>query len=192
MEHEAPRLGPSVVWFFVAGLLTIGRAAIELTEPAYYDPVTALDYTAAIGSSVAWGGMAVALFLWWSVTPIRRWSIFVLLSAIGVLVSSLGNFLEDIVRTSFGEFLFSYGGMAGAISLILAAVTALSAKSRFRWSGLFMLGVVAGSIFPDNGGEFLVGASLIGFGFWLRRMSESALDDEGLSVLPTSESGEPD
>ncbi len=177
VEYETPTLGPSFFWFLAAGFLTVGRATIELTEPAYYDPVTALDYTAAIGSSLAWAAMAVALFFWWSVTPIRRGSFFLLLAAIGVMTSSVGNFLEDVARVGFGEFLFSYGGMTGAISLILAAVTALVARSSFRWSGLFLLGIIAGSIFPDNGGEFLVGASLIGFGTWLGRLAtQNAVD----------------
>lgn len=160
---------PIAISFLAAGLLTVGRAAIELADPAYYNPLTLLDYTAAIGSTVAWGAMAVALFLWWRVTAHRRGAIFLLLAAVGVLVSSLGNLLEDVFNLGFGEFMFSYGGMIGAISLMAASVVAFAGWGQLRWSGLFLLGIVAGSIFPDNGGEFLIGASLIGFGFWLWR-----------------------
>ena len=167
MDQTDARPGPTAVAFAVAGVLTVGRAVIELAEPAYYNPVTLLDYTAAIGSSVAWGAMAVALFLWWRVTARRQWAIFLLLAAVGVLVSSLGNLLEDVFDVGFGEFLFSYGGMMGAISLMVAAVVALVWWGHVRWSGLFLLGIVAGSIFPDDGGEFLTGASLMGFGYWL-------------------------
>lgn len=62
--------------------------------------------------------------------------------------------------------------MLGAISLILAALAALSARSAYRWSGLFVLGLVAGSTFPDTGGEFLGGAALIGLGLWLPSVSK--------------------
>ncbi len=163
------KLRPIAISFFAAGFLTIGRAGIELAEPAYYNPVTLLDYTAAIGSTVAWGAMAVALFLWWRINAKRRGAIFLLLAAVGVLVSSIGNLLEDVFDVSFGEFLFSYGGMMGAISMIVASAIALLWWPQLRWSGLFLLGIVAGSIFPDDGGEFLMGASLIGFSFWLWR-----------------------
>jgi hypothetical protein len=169
VEQDTMKLRPTTIAFGAAGLLTGGRAGIELADPAYYNPVTLLDYTAAIGSSVAWGAMAVALFLWWRITAKRRGAIFLLLAAAGVSVSSLGNLLEDVFDVGFGEFLFSYGGMIGAISLMAAAVVAFVGWGQLRRSGLFLLGVVAGSIFPDNGGEFLIGASLIGFGFWLWR-----------------------
>ncbi len=129
--------------------------------------MTPLDYTAAIGSSVAWGVMAVALFLWWRMNANRRGAVFLLLAAVGVLVSSIGNLLEDVFDVGFGESLFSYGGMIGTISLMVASAVALLWWGQLRWSGLFLLGIIAGSIFPDDGGEFLIGASLIGFGIWL-------------------------
>ena len=163
---NATEPGSTAVAFAVAGVLTVGRAVIELAAPAYYDPVTLLDYTAAIGSTVAWGAMAVALFFWWRITAERRWAAFLLLAAFGVLVSSVGNLLEDVFDAGFGEFLFSYGGMVGAISMMVASVVALLWWGQLRWSGLFLLGIVAGSTFPDDGGEFLTGASLIGFGCW--------------------------
>lgn len=181
------KLKPTATALVAAGLLTVGRAGIELAEPAYYDPVTPLDYTAAIGSTVAWGAMAIAVFLWWRITAKRLGAIFLVLAAVGVMVSSLGNLLEDVFDVGFGEFLFSYGGMIGAVSLMVAAVVAIVGWGRLRWSGLFLLGVIAGSIFPDDGGEFLTGASLIGFGFWLARISPvvAGLSQDGTAIKQT-------
>lgn len=57
--HEmGGNLRPVAALFGVAGLLTLIRQVIEYTEPAYYDPVTSLDYAAAWLTSIA--GVTVA------------------------------------------------------------------------------------------------------------------------------------
>lgn len=157
------------VWFVVAGVLTSVRAGMEIGEPAYFDPVTLLDYSAAVLSSVAWAATAVALFLWWLRSPLRRGSLLVLLAAVGIAVSSVGNLLEDVIEVEFGEVLFSLGGMTGAVATLVAAVAIITADQKLRWSGVFMVLLIAGSVFPDDGGQWLSGFSLLAWGWWILR-----------------------
>ncbi len=46
-------------WFILAGLAMLTRAAMELSEPAYWNPVSFFDYTAVWLTSLA--GFAVAI-----------------------------------------------------------------------------------------------------------------------------------
>jgi len=158
------------VWLVVAGVLTAVRAALEFGEPAYFDPVTFLDYSAALLSSVAWAATAVAFFLWWRRSPLRRGSLLILLAAVGIAVSSVGNALEDVVGAEFGEVLFTLGGMTGAVATLAAAVVIITAGQTLRWTGVFLLLFIAGSVFPDDGGQWLSGLSLVALGWWILRL----------------------
>lgn len=153
-------------------VLVTARAAIELAEPAYYDPETLLDYLAATLTSVAWLVTAVALARWWPAKPAGGGSSLLLIAATAVAVSAAGNFIEDVLGVPAGEALFTYGGMVGAVAiLVLGAVLLFFGGG--RWAGVMLLVFIAGSTFPDDGGEFLSGASLVVLGFWVLR-SESA------------------
>lgn len=158
------------MWFGAAGLLVALRGVLEFADPVYYDPTTILDYSAAVLSSLAWLVLALALVLWWRLKPIGAGSFLLLLAAVGLTTSSVGNFLEDVVDVGVGEALFTCGGMIGAGSMLVGGL-ALLLVGESRWLGVFMLGFVAGSIFPDDGGELLSGASLMALGYWLRRQS---------------------
>ncbi|HEY5652587.1 MAG TPA: hypothetical protein VIW46_14165 [Acidimicrobiia bacterium] len=155
-------------WFVLAGVLVAARAAIELAEPAYYDPETLLDFVAATLTSVAWLVTAVALARWWPAKPARGGSFLLLIAAIAVAVSAVGNFIEDVLGIPAGEALFTYGGMVGAVSILVLGVSLLSFGGG-RWAGVLLLLFIAGSTFPDDGGEFLSGASLVVLGFWILR-----------------------
>jgi hypothetical protein len=171
MDRSNSALKSVGLWFVAAGVLVLLRAAIELAEPAYWSPVSLLDYTAAILSSVAWAVTAIALFLWWRATPIRRGSLLLLIAAIAIAVGdSLGNLLEDIFDLEIGEWLFSNVGQISPLALMAAGIVILTVRGTYRWTGLFLLLAVAGSI-PDNGGQFLSGISLVGLGYWLYRYS---------------------
>lgn len=157
-------------WFVGAGVLVLLRALIELADPAYYAPVSLLDYTAATASSVAWAATAVALFLWWRATPIRRGSFLLLVAAVTTaLGDSLGNLLEDVFDLEIGEWLFSNVGQVSPLALMAAGIAILTVRGTYRWTGLFLLLYVAGAVFPDDGGQFLSGISLVGLGYWLFR-----------------------
>ena len=156
-------------WFIASGALTLVRAAVELTEPVYHDPVSLLDCTAVVLTSAASGALAVALYSWWRTDPFSRLSIIVLVAAIAIAAESLGNLLEDGFGSEFGATLYNNGGLIGAVALIVTAVVALATATSMRWSGLFLLVSLGGAIFPDNGGLWLTGASFLGLGLWIIR-----------------------
>ncbi len=98
-----------------------------------------------------------------------------LIGGLGTAVSGFGNLIEDVFAVEFGELLFDYGGMVGAISLVLGSVLVLTVKNSLRWAGLYLLAFVGGSVFPDDGGQFLSGASLLGLGSWALRSARTAV-----------------
>jgi hypothetical protein len=51
--------------FGAAGALTLIRQLIQYTNPAYYDPVTNLDYAVAWLTSITSATLATALAVWW-------------------------------------------------------------------------------------------------------------------------------
>lgn len=154
-------------WFVVAGALALARALVELADPVYWNPSSVMDYTAALLTTIAWVTTGVAFVLWWRTTPIRRGAALLLITGIGTAVSGIGNLLEDVFNVEFGELLFTYGGMIGAMAVLVAAVLILTVQDPLRWTGLLLVGFVAGGIFPDSGGQLLTGASLVGLGIWL-------------------------
>jgi hypothetical protein len=158
------------LWFVAAGVLLLLRALIELAEPAYWSPVSLLDYTAAILSSVAWAVTAIALFLWWRATPIRRGSFLLLVAAIAIAVGdSLGNLLEDVFDLWIGEWLFTNVGQIGPFALMAAGIVILTVSGSYRWTGLFLLLYVAGAAFSD----VLSGIALVALGYWLLRYADA-------------------
>lgn len=167
MRKSRSALGRVGTWFILSGVLVAGRAVVELTEPVYWNPVSIIDYAAAILTTVAWVVTGVAFILWWQSKPARRVAVLLLVSGAGTAVSGVGNLLEDVFDIEFGEFLFTFGGMVGAIAILGAAILWLTVSDVMRWSGLFLVFFVAGSVFPDNGGQFLSALSLLALGLWL-------------------------
>jgi hypothetical protein len=157
------------MWFLAAGVLVLVRAAIEFTDPVYWNPSSALDYSAALLTTMAWVVTGVAFVLWWRTTPIRRGSLFLLVAGVGTAVSGIGNFLEDVLDLEVGDLLFTLGGMIGAIAVLAAAVLMLTVRNPLKWSALLLFTFIAGGTFPDSGGQFVSGASLIALGLWLVR-----------------------
>lgn len=161
-------------WFIASGALTLVRAAIELTEPIYYDPSSLLDYTAVVLTSAASGALAAAFYLWWRTAPFSWLSIILLVAAIGTSAESLGNLLEDGFDSEFGATLYNNGGLIGGIALLATAVVALAMATPLRWSGLFLLAGLGGAVFPDDGGLWLTGAGFLGLGFLMVRLPTPA------------------
>lgn len=156
-------------WFIASGALTLVRAAVELSEPVYYDPVSSLDDAAVVLTSAAGGALSVAFYSWWRTAPFPRLSIILLVAAIGIAAESVGNLLEDGFDSEFGATLYDNGGLVGAVALIVTAAVALSTATSMRWSGLFLLASLGGAIFPDDGGLWLTGAGFLGLGLWMLR-----------------------
>lgn len=166
-ESRRPGLRWVGVWFIAAGVLVVSRAVIEWADPVYWNPSSLLDYSAAVLTTVAWVVTGIAFILWWRTTPIRRGAEILLLVGVGTAVSGIGNFLEDVLSLEFGELLFTYGGMIGAIAALLAGVLVLTVRHPLRWTGILLFTFVGGGIFPDSGGQFVTGASLAALGAWL-------------------------
>lgn len=154
-------------WFVVAGVLVTGRAAIELTSPSYWSPVSVLDYSAVAGTTIAWLVTALAVVLLAGTPQLRRARLALLVAAAGTAISAVGNLLEDLFGVALGGDLFSWGGMIGAISLLVGVLLVLTVKDRLRWSGIFLAVFIAGGIFPDDGGQFVSGVALLGLGGWM-------------------------
>jgi hypothetical protein len=171
MKRDRSSLGRTGVWFLVSGVLVLSRAVLELSEPVYWSPVTPLDFTAAVLTTVAWIATGVSFILWWQSIPIRRGALLLLVSGVGTAVSGIGNFIEDVLDHEWGGFLFSYGGLGGALAAILASLLILTVRHPLRWSGLVVLAFIAGGAFPDDGGQLLSGISLVGLGYWFVRYS---------------------
>ncbi len=161
-------LRPAAVLFGAGGVLTLIRQLIQHTDPAYYDPVTTLDYAAAWLTSIAGGTVAVAFAMWWRRSPLRRGSWLLLAASLAWALAALGNVLGDVFDMSIGETLWTAGMTAFGLTLV-AGVVALTVNSPWRWSGLFLIGYAAGWGFPDSGGLWLSGVSLIAMAFWIDR-----------------------
>jgi len=161
-------LRPVAALFGVAGVLTLIRQLIEHTDPAYYNPVTNLDYAAAWLTSIAGGTVAAAFAMWWRRSPIRRGSWLLLVASLAWALAALGNVLGDVFDMSIGETLWTAGGVAFGLTLA-AGLVALTVNSPYRWSGLFLVGYAVGWGFPDSGGLWLSGVSLVAMAYWIDR-----------------------
>jgi hypothetical protein len=126
----------------LTGLIAVAFTISSLCDPAYYDPQTAADYVASALGEFLLVAMAFTLVVWWRVTPVRRGAWFLLVAAGGFMLWSIGNFLEEILRVEFGVYLFFVGSPTGYVSTGIAGFAALTSPSRWRWSGLVLLGVV--------------------------------------------------
>ena len=159
-------------WLAGAGTLVLARSAVELAEPNFWDPQTALDYTAASLTTVAWSALGIALIFWWRAVPAHRarWVLFA--AGVGSVVGALGNLIEDVIGLGFGVWMFVIGMPTGGLGMFVAAVILLATRSPIRWSGAFLLVYLAGLALPDQGGHFIGGAALIALGLWLRRRTE--------------------
>ena len=150
----------------VAGLVPLVGLVIGLSDPAYYAPQDPIDYLAAFLNTAGPVAVAVALFVWWKVTPVRRGAALILLGAVAAVVFGLGNFLEDIAGVEWGFALFGIGGMAFVATTGLAGVLTLTVKDPWRWSGLFLLAVGAAPAL-DSGLVWVV--AWLGFAIALQR-----------------------
>lgn len=154
-------------WFLAAGVLVTIRAAIELTSPSYWAPVSVTDYAAVVGTTVAWLATSWAIVLLARAPQLRRAKWLLIAAALGTAISAVGNLLEDLFDIAFGGPMFVWGGMIGALGFLLGGTLALTVSNRLRWSGLFLLVFLAGGVFPDEGGQFVSGVALLGLGGWL-------------------------
>lgn len=128
----------------VTSLVALVGFFVGLTDPAYYDPVVFIDWVSASLNTLGPLAAALALFVWWRVTTVRRGAFLILVAAISAAIFGLGNMIEDILDLEWGFLLFGLGGIGTVISAALAGILALTVDSKMRWTGVFLLGVGAG------------------------------------------------
>jgi hypothetical protein len=128
----------------ITGLMNLAGFVVGLSDPAYYDPQTGLDYVASVLNFVGPLATGLALVVWWRVTPVRRAALLILGAGIGAVTWSFGNLLEEILRLDLGTDLYFFGATAAFGLSAAAGVVTLTAPTEWRWSGLFLLAVSAG------------------------------------------------
>jgi len=159
----------------VGGLLWIARTALNFAEPAYYDPQIALDYAAAIGTTLAYLFLSASL---WGLSRGHalpaKWpgwlkQVGMWLAVFAAGVAGIANLFEDVLGLrAFGEAFF-FGGMALVSGLFVAAIGSFLQKEQEQWHGLLLLACMSGIAFPDYYGGFLTGAALL---IWSRSFSK--------------------
>lgn len=164
-KHEGLRwskpvlISGGVVWIIRAGLAVI-------FQPVYWDPQTPVEYAAVAGTSIALFLLALGV---WSIHRNRKpqgrlskwtWNVGVFLVCGGAIVTGFSNFFEDWMGIeAFGDF---YALMLAVfVGLILAGIGAIRAADVSRWTGWLLIACALGLVMIDNGGGFIVGASLI-------------------------------
>ena len=165
----------------LTGLIAVAFTISSLSDPAYYDPQTAADYVASALGEVLFVAMAFTLVVWWRVTPVRRGAWLLLVAAGGFVLWSIGNVLEEILRVEFGVYLFFVGSPTGYVATGIAGIAALTSPSRWRWSGLVLLGVV---LSLSNQDFMITSIPWIAFAFVLWRR---LLDEPPAVISETSE-----
>jgi uncharacterized membrane protein len=84
-----------------------------------------------------------------------------------------------------GETLWSAVIVGFGVTLV-AGVVALTVNSPWRWSGLFLIGYAVGWGFPDSGGLWLSGASLLAMAFWIDRTAAETDKSDALKGTDAS------
>jgi len=125
------------------GLIAAVWTVSSLSDPAYYDPQTVSDYMASAIAEITLLAFAVTLLIWWRVTPVRRGVLMLPGAAVGFVLWSVGNVLEEIMGIEFGAYFFFVGAFLAYVLVALVGIVTLTVPLRWRWSGLVLLGVTA-------------------------------------------------
>ena len=174
MTRLSASLRSTGVAFVIASSLILIRAVLELWDPVYWDPQTALDYAAAILTTLSWVVAGTAFIMWFRATAEQRVRWLLALAGIGLAVSGIGNLLEDVFdMNDLGEALFTNGGLVGAVAIVATAVLVLTVPGPIRWTSVILFVFLVGSVFPDDGGQFVMGVSLLALGLWLIRIASA-------------------
>ena len=149
MDADSRTLNRPPIWFVVSGVLVMIRVVVGQYDPVHWSPASTLDYTAVVMTSISWLAIAVALFLLWQTTPIRRGAALLLVAAIGFVMAAVGNLFEDALDVEFGVWMFLVGLSAAVLATVVAGVSALTVSHPLRWTGLFLIAYVAGGGDPE-------------------------------------------
>ena len=127
----------------ITGLIAVIWFVSSLSDPAYYDPQTFVDYAASILAEIFFLSAAYTLVVWWRVTPVRRSALMLLGAAAGFALWSVGNVLEEIMGVEFGEGIYFVGAALAVGLTTLGGIVTLTAPGRWRWSGLVLVAITA-------------------------------------------------
>ena len=162
-----------------AGLVWIARAGIEIIfQPDYWDPKTAVDYSAVVGTSLSYFLLALGILAIYlrigEMSAWRRWPwrIGVIAGSFGAFLAGLGNIIEDWFRIPIFGYVYVLGVIVSLLGLILAGIAALGAKEISRWIGFLLLLCAVGWSQNERGGGFLVGIALILLAFLQRDLKK--------------------
>lgn len=131
-------------WAAAAGLVTAAGFVIGLMDPAYYNPVTVFDYVGSYVNDATLAVSGIALIVWSRVTPVRRTRVLILAAGVGLIVWTVGNVLEEIYGLEVGTNLFFAGSITTLATTAIAGIVTLFDQTRWRWSGLLLLGLTVG------------------------------------------------
>jgi len=70
-------------------------------------------------------------------------------AAVGFVLWSVGNVLEEIMRIEFGEHIYFVGAGLAIVLTAIAGVVTLTAPNRWRWTGLVLLAITASFLLED-------------------------------------------
>jgi hypothetical protein len=168
----------TVPWFkpvlLLGGLIWIGRSALEISGPAYWNPVTTLDYIAVVGTSLQYLFLSAGLWGLYKLYPLsasgkqKIWTAGIVLAGIASAAAGVSNFVEDALGVKEISFVYGIGGFGTILGLLLTEVGALLHSSTRLRVGWFILASFVGLGFPDNYGGFVAGLA-----FWIMAWQEN-------------------
>lgn len=138
----------------ITGGLWIVYAAVRLTGPTYWAPVTILDYVAVVMWSAAMLALALCL---WPLADEGAARIVARIGSVGAITNSAANLLDDLFRLR----LFGSGFVVSALVILIALVVlaVLLFRSGARSYAAVALLTVLGLALVDVGGAAVVGAT---------------------------------
>ena len=151
----------------VGGMIWIGRAVLQLAfSPDYWNPHSAIDYVAIVGTSM--GLFTLALGLWGvamsQATFVQAkpvWKFSITLVCISAVLAGTVNLIEDAFGLKSIGFLFPLAILALAVGLLMAGVAALRDRQMHRSIGWLILLCLVGLLTVEVGGGIIVGLSLV-------------------------------
>jgi hypothetical protein len=165
---------PLTTWYkpvlMFAGLAAFGRGLVELYQPDYWNPRTALDYTAVAGTSLML--LFLALGLWGffrrhAVSSSRAATIYqtaIVTSCISAAIVGISNFMEDAFGIKGLGYVWVVGILVLFASLLVAGLSAFWVQDLPLLTGVLLLISAIGLLFMDSVGLFGLGLALLALG----------------------------
>ena len=156
--------------FALTGAAWLARAVVGFAGPAYYAPVSALDFAAVwlmSGALVLTAVSFIGLLRAWP-RPERSAALAAWAGAGGALIAAVGNALEDAFDVDAGWMLFVIGAIATPLALIALGAFALRGGAARRAVAGALFAAALGFFGADAGGLVLTGIAFFVLA-WLHR-----------------------